>query len=113
MLKELKAANKQVLNLEPSLVELCLTNLHLLALGIHRRLLLLNKVGHEKPVRYQLKPGKGKTRVSIRVDLLEQIGHIKEYLSLGLLVETVTHVEDGQDVDQHSVIRLLIEGSLL
>jgi hypothetical protein len=50
VLEEGETANEEVFDLEPCLVELGLTDLHLFSLSIGGRLLLFDEVRHKKTV---------------------------------------------------------------
>lgn len=56
-----------------------------------------------------LEPGESEAGIFIGIEVFEQIGHVKLDLPLSLLIEAVGGVEDSQDVDQHAVVRLLVE----
>lgn len=63
-------------------------------------------------MRDDFEPCECKARIRVRIELLEQVGHIEEDLPLRLLVEAVTHIEHSEDVDEHAVERLLVKGTL-
>lgn len=99
MLQESEATYKKILDLEPRLV-LC---------GV----LAFYKMGHKESMRYKLKPCECKRRVVRRSELVKQVSHIEKYLFLRPLIKTVRNIDSCEYVDQHPVIRLLIEEFLL
>lgn len=110
LFEECKALDNQIFDLEPTLV---------LSLFRHRRICLfslicihwylLNKVRHKKSMWNKLKPCERKGRVSIGIEVVEQCSHIIEDLSLGFMVEAITEIDHSQNINQHSVVGLLVE----
>lgn len=60
-------------------------------------------------MRDELEPCKRESRVIIWPQLLQEVSHIKENLSLSAQIKTVGDIDRCQDVDQHSMVGLLIE----
>lgn len=97
LLEEPESADNQVLDLIPGLILLLVR--------------ASDKVRHEQSVRDQLEPREGKGRVLKGRKFFEDFRHVKQNLPLRLGVEAVADIDSGQDVDQQSVVGLLVEAA--
>jgi len=109
VLQKFKAIDQEIFNLEPCLIKLHFSNWKLLALSVSWRLLLLNKVWHKVSVRNYFEPCEGKARIPIRTQILKQISHVKLDLPLCFLIKAIRCIKHGQNVNQHTIVRLLIK----
>ena len=73
----------------------------------------LNEVWQEELVRDQLQPGKCKSWIIVWIEILEQISHVKENLSLSLWIEEFTDRDSAQNIHQHPIVWHLVEVFLL
>ena len=67
---------------------------------------------HEQSVRNELEPSKSEGRVLQGRQFFQDFCHVKQDLSLRLRVETVADVYSCEDVNQQSVVGLLVKAAL-